>query len=139
MKEKLEEFGRLEVDVSLKNYNTYKIDTSAKYVLHPKDIDNLISFLHYDKENKIEFIVLGNGSNVILSDTSYPSVIIKLDMMNKIKYENMLFASNKYKNSGKSINKYKNDIDIIKNKILFLNNSEWKELWFESCNMLYLF
>ena len=90
MKEKLEEFGRLEVDVSLKNYNTYKINTSAKYVLHPKDIDNLISFLHYAKDNNIEFIVLGNGSNVILSDTSYPSVIIKLDMMNKIKYENDL-------------------------------------------------
>ena len=44
-----------------------------------------------------------------------------IKIKDKIKYENMLSASNKYKNSGKSINKYKNDIDIIKNKILFLN------------------
>ena len=87
MKSKLENFGNLEENVSLKNYNTYKVNSSTKYLLHPTDIDSLVRFLKYAKDNKIEFMVLGNGSNVILSDTMYPSVIIKLDLFNEILYE----------------------------------------------------
>ncbi len=75
----LNAFGILESHVSLKPYNTYRIETFTKYLLHPRNKDELCSFLKNAKENKIPYFILGNGSNVILSDTEYPGVIVKLD------------------------------------------------------------
>ena len=83
---KLSEFGILEENVNLKKYNTYRIDTAARYMLHPTSIGQLQEFLEYAKEYHISFFVLGNGSNVILSDTMYDGVILKLDQLNNIIY-----------------------------------------------------
>ena len=41
---------------------------------------------------------------------------------NKIKYENMLSVGNRYKNVGKTADIFKNEIDMIKNKIAYLND-----------------
>ena len=41
---------------------------------------------------------------------------------NRIKYENMLCVSNRYKNIGKTADNYKNDINNLQNKIENINN-----------------
>ena len=84
MKDILNQFGKVEENVSLKKYNTYKIDVMAKYIVFPKDKENLINLIKHLKENKVNYIVLGNGSNVIFSDSLYNGVIIKLDNLGKI-------------------------------------------------------
>ncbi|WP_116963552.1 UDP-N-acetylmuramate dehydrogenase [Fastidiosibacter lacustris] len=53
--------------ISLKPYNTYHIDSRAKYVYFPNTIDEIIQI--YQQHLKV--IVLGNGSNVILSQSNY--------------------------------------------------------------------
>ncbi len=73
--------------VSLKNMNTYQIDTQTRYLFEPKNQEELMLFLKEAKENHIPYFVLGNGSNVILSDTEYPGVVIKLTHFNQVKYE----------------------------------------------------
>lgn len=83
---KLGEFGILEENVNLKKYNTYRIDTTTRYMLHPTSIEQLQEFLEYAKEYHTSFFVIGNGSNVILSDTMYDGVILKLDQLNNITY-----------------------------------------------------
>lgn len=83
----LAKFGYLEEHVNLKKYNTYRINTTCRYMLHPDSIEKLQAFLEYAKENHIPFFVLGNGSNVILSDTEYEGVIIKLDKLQEVKYQ----------------------------------------------------
>ena len=45
---------------------------------------------------------------------------------NKIKYENMLSVSNRYKNIGKTADSYKNEINNFQNKIADLNNETLK-------------
>ena len=71
-------------DVSLKKYNTYKIDAKAKYLVFPKDSVELISLISYLKDNNCKFLVLGNGSNVIFNFEYYDGVIIRLDRFNSI-------------------------------------------------------
>ena len=73
-------------NASLKKYNTYKIDTTCSYLVFPKNIDELITIIKYLKENNITYLILGNGSNIILSKEHYDYVIIKLDNLNKIEY-----------------------------------------------------
>lgn len=73
-------------DISLKKYNTYHIDTICKYLVFPKDKEELIKILLYIKDNNIKHFILGNGSNIILSMSYYDGIIIKLDYMNKVEY-----------------------------------------------------
>jgi uncharacterized protein YukE len=45
---------------------------------------------------------------------------------NRIKYENMLSVSNRYKNIGKTADNYKDDINNFQNKIAIINNETLK-------------
>lgn len=71
-------------DAPLINYNTYHINSKAKFLVFPSNVDELITILRYLKINKIEYIILGNGSNIILANTYYDKVFIKLDKLNYI-------------------------------------------------------
>lgn len=80
-------------DISLKNYNTYRVNTIAKYLVFPKNIEELQNILKYFKENNIKHYLLGNGSNVIFSMDYYDGVIIKLDNLNSIIYKDNLVTA----------------------------------------------
>lgn len=73
-------------DVSLKRYNTYKIDVMCDFLIYPKDTDELIKLLKYLKEKNIRYLILGGGSNVILARSCF-EVVIKLDRLNEIKID----------------------------------------------------
>lgn len=73
-------------NVSLKKYNTYKIDTMCNYLIYPKDELELINLLKHLKENNIKYLILGGGSNIILAKP-YFEVVIKLDRLNKIEID----------------------------------------------------
>ena len=75
---------------SLKNYNTYKIDATSDYVVFPKNEKELIIILKELKNNKIRYLILGNGSNVIFSKSKFDGVIIKLDKLNMVEYNDTL-------------------------------------------------
>lgn len=71
-------------DASLKGYNTYKIDIKCKYLIFPKNRDELALLIKYLKESNIKYLVLGNGSNIIFSSIYYDGVIIRLDKLKKL-------------------------------------------------------
>lgn len=80
----MEEYGIVEYDVSLINYNTYKIGGKAKYIIKPFNIGTLKELILCLKENNIKYFVLGKGSNVILPDEDYEGAVILLDNINNI-------------------------------------------------------
>ena len=73
-------------DAPLINHNTYHIKSYAKFLVFPKNIDEVIIILKYLKNINMEYIFLGNGSNIILANKVYDKVFIKLDRLNYIKY-----------------------------------------------------
>ena len=79
-------------NVSLKKYNTYKIDVNCDYLVYPKSIHELQELLKYLKDNNIHYLILGNGSNVILARPNF-DVVIKLDRINNIEIkDNIVIA-----------------------------------------------
>jgi UDP-N-acetylmuramate dehydrogenase len=76
--------GDIKENVDLTNYNTFKVHTTADFVVYPTDVDCLIKLLKYLKNNKARYKVLGNGSNVVFSDKPFKGVIIKLDNFKKL-------------------------------------------------------
>ncbi len=79
-----------QVNASLKNYNTYKIDATCDYLVFPKNEEELISILKEIKSNNLKYLVLGNGSNIILSKEHYDGIVIKLDKLNEVIYNDNL-------------------------------------------------
>lgn len=79
-------------NISLKKYNTYKIDVNCDYLVYPKSIHELQELLKYLKDNNIHYLILGNGSNVILARPNF-DVVIKLDRINNIEIkDNIVIA-----------------------------------------------
>lgn len=73
----------IEENVSLKKYNTYRIDAKTKYLAHISSISGLVLLLQELKKDNIPYFVLGGGSNLIL-DEYFDGVIIKLEGLNNI-------------------------------------------------------
>lgn len=74
-------------DVSLKKYNTYRLDVKCNYLVFPKDIDEIVKLISFLKENNYKYLVLGNGSNVIFKNKRYNGVVIKLSKLDKIEFD----------------------------------------------------
>ena len=84
MKNELLKYGKVKENIDLKNYNTYKVSSFAKYLVDVKDENSLISLIKYLEANNVKYMILGNGSNVVLPDKTFNGVIIKLGGLNKI-------------------------------------------------------
>lgn len=84
MKEELEKFGILEENVSISLLTTMKIGGRAKYLIHPRTVEDVKELMFYIQKENIPYFVLGNGSNVLFSDEPFDGVIIKLDAFTKI-------------------------------------------------------
>ena len=80
-------------EVSLKNYNTYRVNTISKFLVFPKTIEELQEIIKHLKDYNIKYFLLGNGSNIILSMDYYDGVIIKLDNFNSITYNDNLVTA----------------------------------------------
>lgn len=87
MKDELSKFGKVKENVDLKNYNTYKVSVNAKYLVEVKSIDSLKELIKYLKKNKIKYLILGNGSNVVLPEKDLDGVIVRLNGLNKIEVD----------------------------------------------------
>ncbi len=81
---KKENIGEYKENVSFKKLTTYKTGGNAKLVVFPFNVLYLIELLKYLKKNKIDYKVLGNGSNTLASDNDYSGVIIKLNNLNNV-------------------------------------------------------
>jgi len=78
----LKNYAEVEEHASLKKYNTYRIDGKAKYLILPNSINDLASVIKILKENNIEYYILGNGSNVVISDKEYDGAVLVLTKLN---------------------------------------------------------
>lgn len=84
MTDKLREYGNVEEHATLKNLNTYHIGGTAKYLISPNSINDLISILKILQKAKIKYFILGNGSNIILNDREYDGAIIRMNKLDGI-------------------------------------------------------
>ena len=78
-------------DASLKNLNTYKIASKAKYLIEIQTLEGLISILNYLHEHNIKYFILGAGSNIVI-DKYFNGAIIKLNGLKKIEVKDNIIT-----------------------------------------------
>lgn len=71
--------GKLKLDEPLKKYTTFKIGGPAKYFIEPKDADDLKTSVNLAKNHKLPLLVIGGGSNLLISDKGINGLVIKLN------------------------------------------------------------
>lgn len=89
----MNEYGIVYENVDLKKYTTLGVGGIAKYLIEVTSENNLVSLIKYLKDNKIKYYILGNGSNVILDDSYFDGVIIKVNKLNKIEVNDDLVTA----------------------------------------------
>lgn len=69
----------------LKKHTTFRIGGAAKYFFTPKNSTEIYDIICYCRENHMPYYILGNGSNVLFSDTGYDGAVINIyNSMNDI-------------------------------------------------------
>ncbi len=78
--------GKVEEDVSLKKYTTYRAGGIARCIVYPKNISKLVELMRFLKQTGVKHKVLGKGSNLLFSEKPYEGVLIKLDEFDYIHF-----------------------------------------------------
>jgi UDP-N-acetylmuramate dehydrogenase len=63
----------------LKRHTTFKIGGPAEFFAQPKDITDLKLLLKLAKKHKLRPLILGAGSNILVSESGVKALVIKLD------------------------------------------------------------
>ena len=86
----LETFGRVTLNASLKELNTYRIGGITKYLVVPNSAQSTLELIKYLREENVEYKVFGNGSNMIVGSKLFDGVVIKLSSLNQIEVDSHL-------------------------------------------------
>ncbi len=67
---------KVQQNVSLRHLCTYRVGGPAKFFAEARTMTEMIGLKAFAKEQKVPFLLLGAGSNVLFSDEGYPGLII---------------------------------------------------------------
>ncbi len=72
------------IDEPMSRHTTFKTGGPAKLFLRPENTEQLLEAVRLVKESGENFFILGNGSNLLVSDKGYDGVIISVSGLNNI-------------------------------------------------------
>ena len=100
---------------TFKNLTTIKIGGKIRAFIEIKEVTKLLKIISLCKKNKVEFFVLGNGSNLLVSDKLFEKVVLKISLKSiRVKNENIV--------CGAGVNMFSLNHFAIKNG---LSGLEW--------------
>jgi UDP-N-acetylmuramate dehydrogenase len=71
--------GSIEVDVPMSKFTWMKIGGPADFFIEPADTDDLVSIINYLDVHHYSWIMLGRGSNVLVSDDGIRGAVINIE------------------------------------------------------------
>ena len=66
------------LDEPMKRHTTFRIGGPAKYLLQPCTVVEVVSLLQICKEEGVRFSIIGNGSNLLVSDKGVSGAVIQI-------------------------------------------------------------
>lgn len=85
--------GKTLKNVPLKEYTYFKIGGPAELFIEPENIDELRKVFELIRKYKVNYYIIGNGTNLLFSDNGFKGVIIKIgEKFNYIQKEEKLIT-----------------------------------------------
>lgn len=72
--------GTVKIDEPMNKHTNFKIGGNADIFVVAKNIEEIKYVVKFANENKIEVTVLGNGSNVLVSDKGIRGIVLQIDL-----------------------------------------------------------
>ena len=69
---------KVRINEPMNRHTTFRIGGPADYFLLPSSSEEVKGILEICKEESLQYFILGNGSNLLVSDEGYRGVIIQL-------------------------------------------------------------
>ncbi len=80
--------GKILDEEPLKKYTSFKIGGPAELLIIPEDYRELKKLIRYLYQKDLQYVILGNGSNLLINDEGISGIVIKLPQKNvKIVFE----------------------------------------------------
>lgn len=78
----------IQKNISLKDKTTYQIGGNASFYCEPQSEDDLIKAIEWSIDQNVCLLLLGNGSNLLVSDSGYPGIVINVSgSLNQISWQ----------------------------------------------------
>ena len=71
--------GKISLNEKLAPFTTFRIGGVADYYVEPADANDILNIIKYLKKKDVPYYVMGNGSNVLISDEGIRGVVINLE------------------------------------------------------------
>lgn len=68
--------NKVQQNIILKDYTTYRVGGPAEYLIEAENMDLLVNSFKISQELKINFLILGGGSNVVIADQGIRGLVI---------------------------------------------------------------
>lgn len=78
--------GTILKDVPMKRYTSMKVGGQAAYLIYPADETDLSAILRFLKNKDVKHRVLGNGTNIIVTDKGLDAALIRITKMKHMRY-----------------------------------------------------
>jgi UDP-N-acetylmuramate dehydrogenase len=71
--------GHIVINEPLANYTSMRVGGPADYYLEPVDKDDLVAIVRFFRQREVPFMVLGRGSNLLVSDEGVRGAVINIE------------------------------------------------------------
>ena len=78
-------------DEPMKNHTSFKVGGVADYFVKIESIDELKFLIKYTDEKNIPLTIVGNGTNLLVTDKGIRGIVARLEM-NSFRFEKMLIV-----------------------------------------------
>ncbi|MCK4891416.1 MAG: FAD-binding protein [Candidatus Pacebacteria bacterium] len=84
---------KVQKNILLSKYTTFKIGGPAKFFCVVENIDEIRETFKFAEKNKLKIFILGEGSNILISDKGFDGFVLKIqDTKYKIQTNNKIFV-----------------------------------------------
>lgn len=85
--------SKIKQNEPMSKHTTFRVGGNAKVFISPTTIEELMSVIELAKQNRINYLVIGNGSNLIVRDNGYEGAIIKTTQICSINVEDKVIEA----------------------------------------------
>lgn len=79
---------QIRTEEPMRDHTTFRIGGPAAFFVMPKTAEEVKNTVRLCRERKVPYYIVGNGSNLLVSDQGYEGVIIQIfKQMNRIEVE----------------------------------------------------
>lgn len=71
-------FGKILYNEEMKNHTTFKIGGPVDAMIIPSREEEIIDAVKFLRDNNIDFMIMGNGSNILVKDGGIRGVVVKI-------------------------------------------------------------